>query len=105
MIDFGLCTDLWKDGKHIDFANGRNMKGTPYTASIFSHQSQEVSRRDDLISLMYSLMRIGCPEIVPFHDLMLYNEHLDLITQRQRLNDAIFEMKKEMDFEDARYCP
>ena len=71
LIDFGLCAEYMKEGKHIDFANGIPMKGTPYTASIFSHQSQQVSRRDDLISLMYSLMRVGCPEVVPFHNLVV----------------------------------
>jgi serine/threonine protein kinase len=59
IIDYGLCREFkTRDGKHITYAAGKQFKGTPYTSSIFSHQAIEQSRRDDLISMVYSAMMI-----------------------------------------------
>ena len=60
IIDFGMQREyLTKEGKHIPFAAGKQFRGTPMTSSIFTHQSIEQSRRDDLISMVYSAMYIN----------------------------------------------
>jgi serine/threonine protein kinase len=57
LVDFGQSREFRNaNGDHIPFATGRQMKGTPFFISIFAHQGHEVSRRDDIISLMYSVM-------------------------------------------------
>ncbi|CDW86942.1 serine threonine protein kinase [Stylonychia lemnae] len=58
LIDFGSATSyIDKDTKqHIRDSSYKQMKGTPCTASIHSHNNKEVSRRDDLISAIYCIM-------------------------------------------------
>ncbi len=59
LIDFGMYREYkTKEGKHIPYAAGKQFRGTPMTSSIFTHQSSEPSRRDDLISMVYSALYI-----------------------------------------------
>lgn len=62
LIDFGLAKPFMvkkKDEKgrermeHIPLSEGRNLIGTPRYASLHSHNGLELSRRDDLESLIY----------------------------------------------------
>jgi serine/threonine protein kinase len=58
LIDFGVCkTYLQSDvNEHIEMRKTSAMIGTPNFASIHSHHFMELSRRDDLESLVYTLL-------------------------------------------------
>ena len=58
MIDFGVCkTYLQTDtNEHIEMRKTNAMIGTPNFASLNAHCLSELSRRDDLESLLYTLL-------------------------------------------------
>ena len=57
LADLGLCKEWLQDnGEHIPFATGKCLTGTPQYMSVNMHQSNELSRRDDIESIMYMLV-------------------------------------------------
>lgn len=56
LIDFGISGELIKNGLHISNSVGKGLRGTPHFASIYSHRSEELSRRDDVLSLLFTLL-------------------------------------------------
>ena len=56
LIDFGLSRSYLKDGKHIQQKKNSNRCGTLKFMSINCHERITMSRRDDLISLSFSLI-------------------------------------------------
>jgi serine/threonine protein kinase len=61
MIDFGLSIEyLNENGEHIEEAKSYNsVVGTALFASINAHQGFELSRRDDIESLCYTLIYLA----------------------------------------------
>lgn len=57
MADLGLAKE-WQDekGQHIAFTTGKPITGTPQFMSANMHQNKELSRRDDIESLIYVLI-------------------------------------------------
>ena len=56
LIDFGLCKYYMKDDKHIPSKKNAPRCGTLKFMSLNCHNKVSLSRRDDLISLSYSLI-------------------------------------------------
>ncbi|KAI8064925.1 kinase-like domain-containing protein [Thamnidium elegans] len=56
LLDFGLSLVFKRDNKHLGKKYHDKMIGTPRYASIHSHEGIELSRRDDLESLAYTLI-------------------------------------------------
>jgi len=58
LIDYGLCKKyLCQQGKmHIPYKDNKNLTGTARYASTNSHLGIELSRRDDLESIVYSVI-------------------------------------------------
>ena len=85
IIDFGLCkTYVNQDtNEHIDMRKSKSFIGTPNFASVNSHQCLELSRRDDLESLGYTLLFLYFGEL-PWNS--------KIITSREE----IFFSKKEL---------
>jgi len=62
LCDFGLAKRFRdkKTGNHIPYNTKKHFAGTPYFASVYTHLGCEQSRRDDLESLAYILIYLGC---------------------------------------------
>ena len=60
LLDFGI-SKLYKNqsGQHIEARDHPNGIGSPIYASVNSHNQVDLSRRDDLISLVYSILSIS----------------------------------------------
>ena len=57
MIDFGLCKRFKNEERvHCKMVTGKKLVGTARYASINSHQGIELSRRDDMESLLYLMI-------------------------------------------------
>lgn len=56
LIDFGFCKQFKKSGVHILNKKTSNLIGSPTFASVYAHDFNELSRRDDLISIGYMLL-------------------------------------------------
>jgi len=58
IIDFGLSKRFRnpKTGEHIPYKDGKNLVGTARYSSIYTHLGIDQSRRDDLESMIYTLI-------------------------------------------------
>jgi casein kinase 1 len=55
-VDFGLAKRFIKDGKHIDYKEGKKLTGTARYSSIYTQSGFESGRRDDLESIGYMML-------------------------------------------------
>lgn len=58
IADFGLAKQHSPGGSHIPFAENKRFIGTSRYASVGAHLGRELSRRDDLESLGYSMLQM-----------------------------------------------
>jgi serine/threonine protein kinase len=64
LIDFGLCKRvLGEDGRHIPLRTDKSFLGTPEYASARAHTGEELSRRDDIESLVYVLLYLHTKQL------------------------------------------
>jgi serine/threonine protein kinase len=88
IIDFGLCKRYIKnDMNHIEMKERHSIIGTPNFASIHSHNCIELSRRDDLESLIYILYYLY------LNDLPWINKYNEL--DEKSRNDCIKKDKEQ----------
>ena len=58
LIDFGFCKTFLNNHKHIEMKKTNNLIGTANFASVNAHEFNELSRRDDLESLVVDILFI-----------------------------------------------
>jgi serine/threonine protein kinase len=101
LIDFGFCKSFISNNVHIGCKKTKKIIGSANFASIHSHQHKELSRRDDLESLVYILcyLYVGNLEwckINLFENYELNNEHIRLekehILQNNKIPDVFIKM-------------
>lgn len=60
LVDFGLAKQVCsKDGTHMPLARNKKLTGSASYCSIFTHQGLSQSYRDDLESLVYTLLLLA----------------------------------------------
>ena len=60
LIDYGLAKRLINpDGSHVERRDDKALVGTPQYAALHAHLGEELSRRDDLESLVYVLVYLS----------------------------------------------
>jgi len=89
LIDFGLSKCYMIDDKHIVFNKNSSRCGTMRYMSLNCHNRYVLSRRDDLISLSYSLIYLYMKKIPWKNIKTLKNKN------KNELNSAIKKLKKE----------
>jgi len=86
LIDYGLANEYINDKKeHIKPEIYNNVVGTAIFASIYAHIGCELTRRDDMESLMYTLIYLYCGTL-PW-------KNLDINSKRER-HHKIQDMKE-----------
>ena len=76
LIDFGLAKRFRdpKTGAHIPYKDGKKLTGTARYASIYTHLGIEQSRRDDLESMIYSLIYLF-KGVLPWQNIQAKSKH------------------------------
>lgn len=92
LIDFGLCKPYTNNNKHIKEKNDVGRCGTMRYMSINAHNKQTLSRRDDMISLSYSLIYLYCKKL-PWQGIKdnKNNIHKKVQTEKSSFTDKIHE--------------
>ncbi|KAI0323693.1 kinase-like protein [Cubamyces sp. BRFM 1775] len=89
MFDFALSV-LYIDretGKHVPFCERRGARGTIRYASVAAHRRHEVSRRDDVESLLYVLLEFYHGTL-PWHDIPARDRRSELKIMTDMKDDA-----------------
>lgn len=63
LIDMGFAYPLYENNEHINFRNKQPLVGTLNYCSLNTHYGHQQSRRDDLESLFYMLLKSLCGEL------------------------------------------
>lgn len=88
LIDYGLSRYYIIGGKHIKYSNNVNNGGTLRFMSFHTNDDEEISRRDDLISLGYVLVYLQKKNL-PWQDILI----------KQRVK-KVAHLKKTADLEE-----
>ena len=87
LIDFGLAKYyLDKEKKHKKSKMKKGLIGTVKFASIFNHEGFQLSRRDDLISLMYSIIYI-LKKTLPWENMNDNNKFLKILRIKKTVSN------------------
>ena len=85
LIDFGLSKYFINNNKHIEFKKNCSRSGTLRYMSINCHSKYSLSRRDDLISLSYSLIYLYLKNL-PWKNIKLDNKNkLNLLIKKLKI--------------------
>ncbi len=100
LIDFGLSKAYinFKTGKHLRHRKDRGSPGTVRYMSLATHQGHEVSRRDDLQSLAYTLVFLAKGKL-PWQKIKRHKkdgEHDGANVAKKEQYELVYNMKKKM---------
>lgn len=86
LIDFGLSKYFIEKNNHIEFKKNNSRCGTLRYMSINCHSKYSLSRRDDLISLSYSLIYLYLKNL-PWKNIKLDNKNkLNLFVKKLKID-------------------
>ena len=98
LIDFGVSTTYIdpRTGEHAMFTDNNGLVGTAYYVSVNTHLGEQQSRRDDLESIMYMLIRFFKGKL-PWQDIKIKSveERNEKITQK-KIQTALDELCQGM---------
>ena len=86
IVDFGLSKRyLDADSKHISPRTGKSLLGTPRYTSVRCHEGHELSRRDDVESLLFMILYMTRPGL-PWQKVRHKDKHkrYNIIMQKKR---------------------
>ena len=89
-IDFGISKLIYINNNHISFKDGKKFIGTLRYASLNSHKGIELTKRDDIESIIYSFMKI-------IDGKLPWDKYEDL-ERNERENKVMFEKENINDF-------
>jgi len=94
IIDFGLCKKYLKNDVHIENKKISKILGTPAFISINIHNLNEPSRRDDLESMIYTLLYLYFEKL----DWVDCNDINDIKREKEKLleNEAVPKKIRDM---------
>ena len=92
LIDFGLSKFYIKEKKHIKFSKKCPRYGTYRYMSINAHKRYSLSRRDDLISLSYSLIYLLYRKL-PWKGIISKN------ISKNKIHSILINVKKEYEYD------
>ena len=99
LIDFGVSTTYIdpRTGEHAMFTDNNGLVGTAYYVSVNTHLGEQQSRRDDLESIMYMLIRFFKGKL-PWQDIKIKSveERNEKITQK-KIQTALDELGQHLD--------
>lgn len=95
LIDYGLSDFYINGDKHIEFSKSNSRCGTLRYMSINCHNKYSLSRRDDLISLSYSLIYLYI-KTLPWKNITICNN-------RNKLYNKVLDIKKKFNEEIKDY--
>ncbi|CAD8106789.1 unnamed protein product [Paramecium sonneborni] len=106
LLDFGI-SKIYKDfnNKHIPFRENKSFLGTTRYASIAAHLGHELSRKDDLESMMYIILYFIRGQL-PWQNIQNVNEgqrtkkvgEIKLLLQNEMFRDQPKEFQKIFDY-------
>ena len=106
--DVGLAKKFrHSNGRHIEYCEHKGLVGTPRYASMFTHRGQQSSRRDDMESIMYTLVdlvgggvpwkHMGKKKKKKKRDSCTRSRSRSRSRQRRERNLAIYNAKRDCD--------
>jgi serine/threonine protein kinase len=93
VIDFGFCKTYLNNGHHILAKPTNRLIGSPNFASIYSHEHQELSRRDDLESIGYILYYLYYGEL-EWANIELFKDYMKNNVEMKKKKQKIIEKSK-----------
>ena len=84
IVDYGISRSFVRENKHIPQEQTHSIIGSLLFCSLNSHKLRSLSRRDDIISAIYSFYFMACNKL-PWNTIPT--------SDRSNINDVLYNMK------------
>ncbi|CAD8071373.1 unnamed protein product [Paramecium sonneborni] len=103
LVDFGVSKSILDKGRHIPFKDKKSFIGTTRYASIAAHKGFEISRKDDLESMMYVIIYLILGKL-PWQNLQnIGDKDRTMAVGEVKMNTTIDVLCKELPIQFADY--